>query len=94
LPTADGERIFLSTKGPLRDAGGHVIGLYGVARDITERLTAERALRDSEERFRTLFEHFPVAYQSLDAQGRFIHVNPMLCALLGYREGELLGRAF
>ncbi len=94
LPTADGERIFLSTKGPLRDASGHVIGMYGVARDITERLTAERALRDSEERFRTLFEHFPVAYQSLDAQGRFIHVNPMLCALLGYREGELLGRAF
>ena len=94
LPTADGERIFLTTKGPLRDVGGHVIGLYGVARDITERLNAERALRDSEERFRTLFEHFPVAYQSLDAQGRFIHVNPMLCALLGYREGELLGRAF
>lgn len=94
LPTADGERIFLSTKGPLRDASGHVIGMYGVARDITERLNAERALRDSEERFRTLFEHFPVAYQSLDAQGRFIHVNPMLCALLGYREGELLGRAF
>ena len=94
LPTADGERIFLSTKGPLRDAGGHVIGLYGVARDITERLNAERALRDSEERFRTLFERFPVAYQSLDSQGRFIHVNPMLCALLGYREGELLGRVF
>jgi PAS domain S-box-containing protein len=94
LSTADGERIFLSTKGPLRDACGHVIGLYGVARDITERLNAERALRDSEERFRTLFERFPVAYQSLDSQGRFIHVNPMLCALLGYREGELLGRAF
>lgn len=94
LSTADGERIFLSTKGPLRDAGGRVIGMYGVARDVTERLTAERALRDSEERFRTLFEHFPVAYQSLDAHGRFIHVNPMLCALLGYRETELLGRAF
>ncbi|WP_304029464.1 PAS domain S-box protein [Methyloversatilis discipulorum] len=94
LSTADGERIFLSTKGPLRDAGGRVIGMYGVARDVTERLTAERALRDSEERFRTLFEHFPVAYQSLDAQGRFIHVNPMLCALLGYRETELLGRDF
>lgn len=94
LSTADGERIFLSTKGPLRDAGGRVIGMYGVARDVTERLTAERALRDSEERFRTLFEHFPVAYQSLDVHGRFIHVNPMLCALLGYRETELLGRDF
>lgn len=94
LPTADGERIFLSTKGPLRDAGGRVIGMYGVARDVTERLNAERALRDSEERFRTLFEHFPVAYLSLDSQGRFIDVNPMLCALLGYRETELLGRAF
>lgn len=94
LPTTDGERVFLATKGPLRDAGGRVIGLYGVARDITERQHAERLLRESEERLRALFDHSPVGYQSLDARGRFIHVNPTLCALLGYRAEELLGRTF
>lgn len=94
LPTVDGERVFLSTKGPLLDAAGKVIGLYGVARDMTERLHAEHALRDSEARFRRLFEFAPVAYQSLDEDGRFIDVNPVLCELLGYEAGELLGRPF
>jgi PAS domain S-box-containing protein len=94
LPTADGERVYLSTKGPLRDAEGNLLGTYGIARDITERIQSEEALRDSELRFRMLFENFPVAYQSLDEQGRFLHVNPVLCQMLGYEEGELLGRSF
>lgn len=94
LPTVDGERVFLTTKGPLLDAGGRVIGLYGVARDMTERLHAEHALRDSEARFRRLFEFAPVAYQSLDQEGRFLDVNPMLCELLGYEAQEMLGRPF
>lgn len=94
LPTADGERVFLCTKGPLRDGGGRVIGLYGVARDMTERLHAERRLRESEERFRNLFDHSPVAYQSIDDLGRCLHVNTTLCAMLGYRADELLGKPF
>jgi PAS domain S-box-containing protein len=94
LHTADGDRVYLSTKGPLRDAEGNLLGTYGIARDITDRIKTEDALRDSEQRFRTLFENSPVAYQSLDDQGRFLHVNPVLCQLLGYEEGELLGRCF
>ncbi|MDP3873599.1 MAG: PAS domain S-box protein [Methyloversatilis sp.] len=94
LVTADGERVFLSTKGPMHDPSGRVIGLYGVARDITDRFRAEAALRESEARFRSLFEHSPVAYQSLDERGRFIDVNPMLCELIGYARDELIGRLF
>ena len=94
LVTADGERVYLSTKGPMHDSAGRVIGLYGVARDITDRIRTEEALRDSEARFRSLFEQSPVAYQSLDEQGRFIDVNPVLCELIGYAPEELIGRPF
>lgn len=45
LSTVDGERGYLATKGPLRDGDGKVIGMFGIARDITERQQAEMALR-------------------------------------------------
>jgi PAS domain S-box-containing protein len=56
VPTADGPRIFLSTKSPWRDAEGQVIGIIGNARDITERKQMEAALQESEERFRTMVD--------------------------------------
>jgi PAS domain S-box-containing protein len=43
-------RVFLSTKTPLRDGEGRIIGLIGISRDITERKQADAALRESEER--------------------------------------------
>ncbi|MBI3172917.1 MAG: PAS domain S-box protein [Chloroflexi bacterium] len=48
----------------------------------------------NKDRFRSLFEHAPVAYQSLDEQGNFLDVNPVYCELTGYSEEELLGRNF
>ncbi|MBU0604412.1 MAG: PAS domain S-box protein [Gammaproteobacteria bacterium] len=94
LATHDGERVFLSTKGPLRDEHGTVIGVFGVARDITDRIKAEDALRESEQRFRALFDFSPVPYQALDAQGCFLDANPELCVLLGYSLDALIGRRF
>jgi PAS domain S-box-containing protein len=65
-----------------------------IAENINDRKAAEVALRESEARFRNLFENSPVAYQSLDAEGRYIDVNDELCHLLGYTREELLGRQF
>ena len=55
---------------------------------------AEEALRESENRFRSLFENSPVAYQALDAAGCYIDLNQRLCDLLGYQPEELMGKSF
>lgn len=53
LTTGQGQRLFLSTKGPLRDADGRVIGVFGIARDITEQRHSEQALRRQAEELRS-----------------------------------------
>ena len=62
--------------------------------EISRMKRTELALRESEERFRSLFQNSPVAYQSLDVDGRYIDVNNELCRLMGYSESELLGKCF
>ncbi|MCP4607537.1 MAG: PAS domain S-box protein, partial [Planctomycetes bacterium] len=74
--------------------GGEVIGLEGFIIDITERKKAEEALRESEERFRSLFENAPLGYQSLNENGDFVEVNETWCKLLGYTKEEVLYENF
>ena len=45
VDTTKGRTVFLSTKGPLHDGGGRVIGTFGIARDVTERMLIENELR-------------------------------------------------
>lgn len=65
-----------------------------VFQNIIEHRRAEQRLRESEQCFRSLFDNCPVAYQSLDIEGRFIDVNRKLCTLLGYSRNELMGMSF
>lgn len=58
-------------------------------RDITERKRTEQALRQSEERFRTVFEEGPLGMAIIDTDLRFVRVNAMLCQLLGYSPAQL-----
>src|SRR6185436_20527626 len=59
-----------------------------------ERQRSQAALRDSENRFRNLFEHAPVAYLSLDLDGSYLDFNVHFLELLGYPPGELVGQSF
>jgi PAS domain S-box-containing protein len=63
-------------------------------RDISERRRAEAALRESEKRFRTLFEFAPDAYYINDLEGNFIDGNRTAEDLLGYKREELVGKNF
>ncbi|MBE2295869.1 MAG: PAS domain S-box protein [Phycisphaerales bacterium] len=84
VTTMIGERIFLTTKGPLYDETGQVIGLFGIARDITERQRAEAAIRASEERFRTTLRGIGDAVIATDTQGRVTLLNPVAETLVGW----------
>ncbi|MBF8258250.1 MAG: PAS/PAC sensor hybrid histidine kinase [Actinobacteria bacterium] len=58
VTTAEGEKVtFLSTKGPMVDEHGNATGLFGIARDITGQKRAEESIRESEAKYRGLFEH-------------------------------------
>ncbi|MCQ8183538.1 CHASE domain-containing protein [Methylomonas sp. SURF-1] len=50
------------------------------------------SLKQSERRFRSLFENSPVAYAALDRRGNLLDANPQLCALLDYPRDELIGK--
>ena len=73
----------------VRDASGHVTRIVGITADISERKRAEEALRESEELFRSTFEHAPIGMVLADADGRFLQVNQSMCEMLGYSEEEL-----
>ena len=93
---ADGTRLWVdTTKVPLSDETGRVYGVLGVCEDITERKRADEALRNSEERFRTIFEQAPLGIALLDSRsGRFLQCNPMHAKTLGRTPEELLALDF
>ena len=91
----DGQVTWLSTtKMPLRDADGNIVGTFGVSRDITEHRKAEEALRESEERFRATFENAAIGMALVDLQGHPLKSNPALQQMLGYSEEELSRMVF
>ena len=71
---------------------GRPVGRVWSFRDVTEHKRAEQDLRESQARFRELYEDAPVGYHELDTEGRIVRVNRTELAMLGYTAEEMLGR--
>jgi len=87
-----GELRYLSVSGePLFDEKGKFIGYHGVGKDITERARDQKALEDSERRYRALFDVHPQPMWVVDANTfAFLAVNGAAMRLYGYSKEEFL----
>jgi diguanylate cyclase (GGDEF)-like protein/PAS domain S-box-containing protein len=75
--------------GVFDDAGG-LVAIEGFIEDITERRLAEDALRETERRFRSIFEHATEGIFQTSPDGRYLNVNPALARIYGYASPQEL----
>jgi PAS domain S-box-containing protein len=78
-----------TTKLPMCDKEGNIVGTFGISKDITKRKLSEEALRESELKYRNLLEQAPDIIFLVDAEGNLLHVNLAGKKMLGYSEDEL-----
>ena len=84
LVKKDGTEVSIDDSGaPIKDPEGKIIGVVLVFRDITERKRAEEALKQSEERFRSIFSQSPIGIGVYDAKGMLIDLNEAAMAMYG-----------
>jgi PAS domain S-box-containing protein len=85
----DGSTVWIESRCSfLHDDRGKAVGVVTIARDITERKLMEKALRDSEERYRTVFENSRDAFCIMSRDGGVIDVNQAALALFDYSREE------
>ncbi len=89
LMRKDKSRIYVQvSESPIKDEHGKVIGITGALRNVTEKYKAEQALKESEERFRGLYENAILGIYRTTPSGEIIMANPALYKLLGYDSFE------
>jgi two-component system cell cycle sensor histidine kinase/response regulator CckA len=92
LLARDGRRITLEMITWLVLENGTPVAFQGIGRDLTERRLSERALRESEERFRRIFDAAPLGIVLVSLTGQILRANRALCEWLGYAPEEIVGR--
>ena len=92
---SDGTAVWVSVSSTLvRDGAGEVLYTVAQIEDISERIEAQQAQREAEERFRRAFEDASIGMALVGLDGCWLQVNRRLCEITGYSEAWLLGSCF
>jgi diguanylate cyclase (GGDEF)-like protein/PAS domain S-box-containing protein len=93
LESFDGKSlVFDVTKGPMFDAAGNVIGLFGISRDITAFKQAQTALLEREFKLSAIVNYSPAVLSLKDTDGRYVLANPNLQRIHHQTEEGILGK--
>jgi len=84
----DGTSVFVEVSGTLHPDQGYIEGFIV---DNTDRKHAEKALRESEEKYRNILESIGEGYYEVDLAGNFTFLNDAMCRIRGYSRDELMG---
>lgn len=77
---------------PVRDGLHELLGTIGVAMDITERKQAEAKLRESERKYRKIYENSLDVFYQTDLNGDIVEISPLIEKYSGYKRDELIGK--
>jgi PAS domain S-box-containing protein len=87
----DGSLLNVSILGSPIRAKGDKKEVYGIYRDISEQKRSEDALRQSEEKYRTIVETIEDGYFETNLEGEFVYINQALAEITGYKRDNLMG---
>ena len=87
--TRDGQRITVEGRCQTTFENGKPVAMTGIFRDISDRIKIDIALRESDQRFRTLFENSSDIMQIVATDGHFLYVNPAWLTAFGYNRDEI-----
>ncbi len=89
----NGNRVFLSINATrLLTNEGHFDGMIATVEDITEKILFEQKLKDSEEKYRILFEESPLSIVLMDLEGKIIDCNPAQIKMFGFSRENYVGK--
>jgi PAS domain S-box-containing protein len=94
IRTKDGNELWGLFNARYIYEAGKLKGATGIIYDITKRKQAEDALKESEERYRSMLEEIEDGYQEVDLSGNFTFFNTSFRKIFGYNENELMGSNF
>ena len=91
----DGGLVHIAfTYSPIHDSSGKVVGVSAIGQDVTERVRAEAAIRESESKFRAFVETTEEWVWAMDVGSLHTYSNPAVSRILGYQPEEVVGRAW
>ncbi|MEI7503528.1 MAG: PAS domain S-box protein, partial [Paludibacter sp.] len=91
---ANGQKHWmLSSKLPLRNKDNQIVGIIGIGHDITNRKSAEEALRISEEKYRNIFDNVQDVFYQIDIEGKILEISPSIKYFSEFDRDKLLGNS-